>query len=129
MSMKRFLLLLVAGTAMSGFAAVTYTSYTWQAVDDEYSGLFSDTNHWKPSIADGPGSGYPESGNINQKALFPRVDADYTVTLPEGVVTNVASFEMKAQYGHTVTIDGSKTTWVMPELSGDAVYGDFIFRS
>lgn len=128
MTMKRFLLLLVAGTVSAGFAA---TTYNWKAdASGNYSGNFADPDHWNPAIEGGPGSGYPESSaNFNHNANYPRVDADYTVTLPEGAVTNLSTISiLYAQYGHKVTIDGSKTTWVMPTVDGN-VYGKFEIHS
>ena len=125
MTMKRFLLLLVAGTVSAGFAA---TSYSWKAdASGNYDGVFSDVNHWNPSIENGPGSGYPEStDNLDQIAAFPRVAADYTVTLPKGVVTNAATIQLKGQYGNVVTLDGTGTTWVQPQTGVN--YNDFWVR-
>ena len=115
-----------AALAFFGANAFSATTYSWKADSSgNYSGNFADSDHWSPSIDNGPGSGYPAStDNFNQVAQFPRVDADYTVTLPEGVVTNLSTLLMYAQYGRKVTIDGSGTTWVMPTVDGNT-YGKF----
>ena len=128
MNAKQFLAFLITGAATSLVAA---TTYSWKAdASGNYSGNFADPDHWNPAIEGGPGSGYPESSaNFNHNANYPRVDADYTVTLPEGVVTNLSTIScLYAQYGHKVTFDGSKTTWVMPTADGN-VYGKFQIQS
>ena len=127
MNAKQFLAFLITGAATSLVAA---TTYNWKAdASGNYSGNFADPDHWNPAIEGGPGSGYPESSaNFNQIANYPVVDGDYTVTLPEGVVTNLSTLFLYASYGHKVTFDGSKTTWVMPTVDGNT-YGNFEIHS
>lgn len=132
-TMNRVIFRGLPGIALIGLIPIANagSTYTWKAADDGYSGAYADRQHWNPMPGEGewPGSGYPDvETHVGDKAFFPRVDADYVVALPPGTVTNVANFEICAQYGKSVVLDGSQTTWVMPSFDGASPYGSFLFR-
>ena len=102
---------LVAHSALSA----AYTTYTWQAVDGSYDGLFTDSTHWTPAIEGYPGSSLD---NMNQLATVPAIaDTEFTIGFPSGSYDNISSFQSKIRTGQTIWLSGESTTWNMPALT------------
>ncbi|MBR1920541.1 MAG: hypothetical protein IJ829_00900, partial [Kiritimatiellae bacterium] len=73
------------GATSDTCTAIDNTIYTWQAVDGDWNGAWSVTNHWRPNIADC--KGFPQTSNATasfadctlENPVQVEVDGNYTV--------------------------------------------------
>lgn len=91
----------------------------WTKVDESYSGSFTDTAHWG-GVACYPGQWDEDETRMGDVA---RIDAryfspaatDYTISYPEGVVTNLSGVYATITGARALTVDGRKSVLVMPK--------------
>lgn len=108
-----FVLALACAYAFCSRAGVIYDGNPWKAVGGAWDGEWTNTAHWTRGSLTGAGRLY--------LAADAAVDA-YTVTVPQGVCTNLMSaLTVDPSGGKEITIDATGSVFEMPQR-GEATY-------
>lgn len=89
-------------------SALSATTYTWQAVDGSYDGLFTDPAHWGQSF-------YPGQETGDQTAAFAAAAGRTShIYFPDGTFDNYSAFRLYVADGQSTWFIGTNTTWNLP---------------
>ena len=101
------LLLSCAATsaALAAAATPTVTDVDWQAYNGDYSGLFTDKNHWTSGAV-------PDAlQNARFNISHTQCGKGYTVTLPDGDFDTKAGFEFRVYSGQDCALNWTNAVW------------------
>ncbi|MBR1921465.1 MAG: hypothetical protein IJ829_05620, partial [Kiritimatiellae bacterium] len=112
-------------TAVASCKTLDTTTYTWQAVDGDWSGRWDDTAHWKPNIADC--LGYPQSSAATVSFLNCTTENPVVVTVNgKYTVKQINLFDADAAdlsfVGTGKTASSLKSSNAKPSFNGNDRY-------